>query len=115
MHSKRAMLTLAALAALLCCPAIGRANDVFSTINWDSKDFAIRLLGGRTANAVYKVTDGTNSAVVKFSFDVPLTINFADRLRSRICVPALPATVVTFFMMRVRTRTPSPSKLLSVG
>jgi hypothetical protein len=39
----------------------------------------------------------------------------ADRLRSRICVPALPATAVTFFMMRVSTRTPSPSKVLSVG
>jgi hypothetical protein len=43
------------------------------------------------------------------------TFNFADRLRSRICVPALPATAVTFFMMRVSTRTPSPSKELSVG
>jgi len=41
--------------------------------------------------------------------------NLADRLRSRIGVPTLPATAVTFFMMRVKTRTPSPSKVLSVG
>jgi hypothetical protein len=39
----------------------------------------------------------------------------ADRLRSRICLPTLPTLAATFFIMRVSTRTPSPSNVLSVG
>jgi hypothetical protein len=37
------------------------------------------------------------------------------RIRSRSRVPAFPVTAVTFFIVRVSTRAPSPSKLLSVG
>jgi hypothetical protein len=37
------------------------------------------------------------------------------RIRFRIFVPASPATAVTFFISRVSTRRPSPSRLLSVG
>ena len=37
------------------------------------------------------------------------------RVRSRSLVPAAPATALTFFITRVKTRTPSPSRLLSVG
>ena len=37
------------------------------------------------------------------------------RLRSRSLDPAAPAILVTFFIVRVSTRTPSPNRLLSVG
>ena len=41
--------------------------------------------------------------------------SFTLQLRSRSLVPAAPAIAVIFFMMRVNTRTPSPSRLESVG
>jgi len=41
--------------------------------------------------------------------------SFTLRLRSRSLAPAAPAILAIFFMMRVSTRTPSPSKLESVG
>ena len=41
--------------------------------------------------------------------------SFTLRVRSRSLVPTVPAIVVILRMMRVSTRTPSPSKVLSVG
>jgi len=41
--------------------------------------------------------------------------NFTLRLRSRIFAPTSPAMAVIFFITRVSTRTPSPSRLESVG
>ncbi len=55
------------------------------------------------------------SVLLRLARAIAKTFSFADRLRSRIYVPAFPATAVTLFMMRVRTRTPSPSNVLSVG
>src|SRR5580700_6780218 len=43
------------------------------------------------------------------------TLSFTLRLRSRSLVPASPTICVIFFMVRMSTRTPSPSKLESVG
>jgi hypothetical protein len=43
------------------------------------------------------------------------TRSFTLRLRSRSVVPTTPAIAVIFFMIRVSTRTPSPSRLESVG
>ena len=74
----------------------------------------------RLLSLVFGVTVYAASAVLT-SFMAGLALGswgggkLADRLRSRICVPALRATAATFFMIRVRTRTPSPSSVLSVG
>src|SRR6478672_9669128 len=43
------------------------------------------------------------------------TLSFTLRLRSRSLVPASLTICVIFFMVRMSTRTPSPSKLESVG
>ena len=45
----------------------------------------------------------------------PASRSFTLRLRSRSLAPASPAILVIFFIVRVSTRTPSPSKLESVG
>ena len=39
------------------------------------------------------------------------TVSFTLRLRSRSLVPASPTICVIFFLVRMSTRTPSPSKL----
>jgi len=46
---------------------------------------------------------------------IPSTRSLMLRLRSRRAVPAAPAIAVTFFIVRISTRTPSPSRLESVG
>src|SRR5262249_18144335 len=85
MRTRRATLILTALTALLCGPAAAPAVDIFDTIKWKELT-EVKPVGDSSANPVFVVRDGTKYAyIAKFSTDVPLTINFADRfLKGRI-------------------------------
>jgi hypothetical protein len=79
-RANRALTALAALAALLCGPAAGRGEDIFDTIRWQSPRLTVISVKEPTTNLLLVVSDGTTTVIAKFSCDVPLTINFADRL-----------------------------------
>src|SRR5262245_56214659 len=90
MRTRRATLVLAALLALLCGPA-ARA-DVLDNIKWKTDTLTVKRAGGDdtapTANTVLLVSNGKYSVIVKFSYDVPMSINFADRVLRQYGVPA---------------------------
>jgi hypothetical protein len=84
MRTRRSTLILTALMALLFGPAVarglagGQPKDIFKTVDWKELK-KVTPVGDSSSNELFIVSDGKTTVIAKFSNDLPLSINFADR------------------------------------